>query len=62
MPEAFIEPDFTGAIDAKLDAQAILDKLPERLLLIAKKRVEGGRLTKAGQKYLERWHLKLIRD
>jgi len=54
MPKALIEEDFAPQEDAKRDARAILDKLPERLLEIAQKREDGYPLTHAEQVYLLR--------
>lgn len=62
MPETVIEEDFTKEVDARLDAQALLKRLPKRLVLIAQKRVDGNKITRAEQKYLERWRAKLNRS
>jgi hypothetical protein len=62
MPDALIEPDFAEEVDAKLDAQALLKTLPKRLILIAQKRINESKITRAEQKYLERWRSKLKRS
>lgn len=59
LPKALIEPDFAQAIDAKLDVEALLKKLPKRLIEIAQKRVNEIKLTQAEQVYLLRWRKKL---
>jgi hypothetical protein len=62
MPDALIEEDFTREVDARLDTKALLKTFPKRLILIAQKRVNGNKITKAEQKYLERWRAKLNRS
>ncbi|MBN1367187.1 MAG: hypothetical protein JW967_04610 [Dehalococcoidales bacterium] len=59
LPEALTQADNSEMIENKVDAQAILSKLPKRLIEIAQKRVDGYKLTPAEQVYLLSWRKKL---